>query len=155
MKVKFRFGIKSYSGTADDFNYANFADRNVVVGRMVPVDREITAQNENLGRKASNISVFYSEISDAYKEDLRAYAKKMYKLKAFRKQLAGNVYGLFTKVLWAASKDVDLPVNLEALSIDDTNLGSYDNILTVSDAVNKGYLPKVEGYENFVNPIAV
>ncbi len=147
MKVKFRFGIKSYSGTVDDFNYANFPDRNVVIGRMVPESREITTQNEVIGNTSNKIAQFYSQVSSAYKQDLELYSLKLYKQKEYQGQLAGNKYSSFTKIMWAASKDPDLPVNLDALNIDDANLGSYDNILTVKTAVEKGYLPKIDGYE--------
>ena len=153
MKVKFRFGIKSYSGTLDELNYANYEDRSVVIGRMLPTNREMTAQNENLGSKSSKISDFYLGTSDGYKADLKAYAKKMYNLKAYKNKLAGSGYTAFIKMMWAASQIVTNPIDIDSLSIDDLSMGSYNDISSVKTAIDKGFLPKVDGYEDYTNSI--
>lgn len=153
MKVKFRFGIKSYSGTLDELNYANFEDRSVVIGRMLPANREITAQNLTMGSRLTKISQLFAGVSEGFKADLTAYAKKMYKLKAYRKGVAGNKFSTFTKMIWEASKDTSSPLGIDSLSVDDMLLGSYSQISTVKDAIDNGYLPKVEDYESYSNPI--
>lgn len=154
MKVKFRFGIKSYSGTLDELNYANYEDRSVVIGRMLPVNRETTSQNENLKTNAQAISEFYSVVSDGFKEDLKAYAKKMYKLAPYRKQIAGNRYTVFVKLLWAVSRQESGAIDLTSLSIDDAQIGSYENFSSIKSAVENDLLPKVDGYEDYTNLMA-
>lgn len=154
MKVKFRFGIKSYSGTLDELCYVNYEDRSVVIGRMLPENREVTAQNLSIGSKMVKIAEFYSGVSDDFKSDLKAYAKKMYKLKAYSKGLAGNSYTTFIKMLWKASESIEDPIDLDSLSIDDLLLGSYSVIGSVKVAVENGFLPNVEGYEDYTNNIS-
>lgn len=155
MKVKFRFGIKSYSGTLDELTYANYEDRNVVIGRMMPENRELTAQNVSLGSKLVKVGVFYKVIADGFKDDLKAYTKKMYELNAFDGKLRGSHWSTFVKMMWKASQDADSPVDLESLSIDDLNLGSYNKIASVKVAIDNGYLPVVPGYEDFTSTITV
>ena len=154
MKVKFRFGIKSYSGTLDELNYANFEDRSVVIGRMLPANRELTEQNVTMGNKMNKIGEFYAGISDAFKADLKAYAKKMYNLKAYKKGIAGNTYSTFVKLLWEASKLDENPISIEALSVDDLLIGSYAVFDSVKVAVENDLLPKVDGYEDLTNSIS-
>lgn len=153
MKVKFRYGIKSYSGTLDELNFANYEERNVVIGRMLPVNREITSQNILIGGIMVNISNLYGAIEEDYKADLKAYSKKMYKLKKFDKQLAGNRYSTFVKMLFAASKDPSSSIDINSLSVDDLSLGAYEEIQTVANAVRYGYLPAVDGYELYTASI--
>lgn len=151
MKAKFKYGIKSYSGTLDGLNYANYAQSGVVIGRMVPENRRITDNNVSIGQKMIKISNLYEAVSELYKEDLTAYARKMFRLKAYRKNIAGNGYGVFVKMLWAASKDSESALDLLSLSVDDLEIGAYSKIDSVKEAVENGYLPKVKDYEVFVN----
>lgn len=151
MKAKFQYGIKSYSGTLDGINYANYAKSGVVIGRMVPENRTITAANVSMGAKMIKISNLYEATTVLYKEDLLAYSKKMYRLKPFRKNIAGNGYSVFVKMIWAASKAPDNPLDIMSLTVDDLEVGSYSQIETVKAAVENGYLPKVKDYELFEN----
>lgn len=153
MKVKFKFGIKSYSGTLDDLVYANYADRSVVVGRMLAENRELTEQNVTMGSRMSIISAVYGAASNDFKEDLAKYAKKMYKLKEFSKRIAGNSYSVFTKVIWNASKDTENPLDIDTLTVDDLEMGSLTQISDVKTIVENGYLPVVDGYETYQSSI--
>ncbi len=153
MKVKFKYGIRSYSGALDDLVYANYADRDVVIGRMLPRNHEITAQNIAMGSKAIALSTIYAEVSDGFKEDLAAYLKKMYQLKEYRGKIKGNTYTTFVKMMWGASKDSENPLDIESLSVDDLALGAYTQIENVKVAVENGYLPKVTGYEEYTKSI--
>ena len=147
MKVKFRFGVKSYSGTLDELNFANYSSRNVVVGRMLPENRETTEQNEKIKTNSQYISEFYRLVSDDFKKDLELYTMKMYNLKEYRNRIAGNKYSTFVKLMWAVSKLENGAIDLSSLSIDDAIIGSYENFSTVKSAVENGLLPVVEGYE--------
>lgn len=154
MKVKFRFGIKSYSGTLDELNYANYEDRSVVIGRMIPTNRELTAQNIDIKGKSNRISNLYLGVSEGFKTDMTAYAKKMYNLKPYRKQIAGNRYTIFMKMIWAASQAESNPLDIDSLSLDDLAIGTYTTIESVKTAIDNGFLPKVDGYEDFTSGIA-
>jgi hypothetical protein len=133
----------------------NYEDRSVVIGRMIPTNREITTQNVSMGSKMSKIGEFYEGVSEGFKSDLKSYTKKMYKLKAFKKGLAGNTYSTFVKMLWEASKNITNPIDLDSLSIDDLSLGSYSVIDSVKAAVENDMLPTVRGYEVYTNGMAI
>lgn len=78
MKVKFKFGIKSFSGTAEKMNFANYKSRGVTIGRVLPEQRKITEQNITMGEKMKKISEVYNATSDAYKKDLAGYTLRLY-----------------------------------------------------------------------------
>lgn len=152
MKLKLRLPFKNFSGTLDELNYASYGDRGTIV-RMLPVNRELTEQNEVIGSRASKIASFYAGVSDGFKQDLELYTLKMYNLKEFRNRIAGNKYSTFNKLMWAASKALTNPVDLDSLSVDDLSMGSYNTINTVKDIVDNGFLPKVDGYEELTATI--
>ncbi|MBI9032553.1 hypothetical protein JEZ13_11215 [bacterium] len=154
MKVKFRFGIKSYSGTLDELVYANYADRSIVIGRMLPKFEELTPQNISIQSKASLIANLYEAISDDFKADLTSYTKKMYKLKAFKDKLRGNAYSTYVKMIYSAANDTENQLDIDSLSADDLALGVYSQINSVQVAVENGYLPKVKGYEDYTNTLS-
>lgn len=147
MKAKFQYGIKSFSGKVDGMSYANYASRGVVIGRMMPENRKNTTNNVEMGNKLIKISNLYEAVTAAYKQDLELYSLKMYKLKPYRNRIAGNKFSTFVKMIWAASKDPDSPLDIMSLTTDDLEVGSYSQIETVKAAVENGYLPQVDGYE--------
>lgn len=153
-KVKFRFGIKSYSGTLDDLVYCNYSSRDVVIGRVQSESRELTQNNIDMGSKMTNIANLYSGASSAYKADLDTYAEKMFALPAYTGKLAGNKFSVFLKIVWAASQSDTDPVDLNSLNTDDILLGSYNTFETVSTAINNGFIPDVEGSELLTANIA-
>lgn len=153
MKATFKYGIKGYSGTFDSVNYANYKRSGVVIARMLPADREITEHNVSMGEKAKKISTLYVATSDAYKKDLAGYSKKMFRLKPFKNKIAGNGYSVFIKMLWAAAKDSENPLDLGSLSVDDLQVDAYTQISSVKIAVENGFLPKVANYEVYNSAI--
>ena len=72
----------------------------------------------------------------------------MYNLSDFKDRIRGNKYSTFVKMIWGASKVTNNPIDIDSLSVDDLQLGSYSVFDTVKDAVDNGFLPKVDGYEN-------
>lgn len=48
MKLKFRYGIKAFSGTLDELNFASYGSRGTV-GRMLPENREIALSQVEWG----------------------------------------------------------------------------------------------------------
>ncbi len=153
MKVKFRYGIKSYSGTLDELVFAAYEDRNVVIGRELPSGFERQAQHDVIANYSVKLGEFYRGLSEGFKSDLAAYSKQMYNLKAYSKKIAGSGYSVFVKMIWAASKDANSPVDVMSLSVDDISAGAYSMIESVKVAVDNGYLPLVEDYEVYTNTL--
>ena len=97
MKVKYKLGIKSYSGQADGLVYANFASRGVVIGKMPSIAREPTKQNLIIGNRSRMIANIYQSVSTAFKQNLELYTYKMYKLEEYQERISGNKYSTFCK----------------------------------------------------------
>lgn len=154
MKVKFRFGIKSYSGTVDEMTYSNYESRDVVIARMYNPSQVVTANNVAMGNKMIKIGEFYQDVEPLYKADLESYATKMFNLPAFQGKLSGNKFSVFVKLLWAASKAATNPIAIDSISIDDASLGSYPTIETISAAIAAGLLPDVADSDLYVANLA-
>ena len=155
MKVKYRLGIKSYSGKADGLVYANFANRGVVIGKMPAVGREPTEHNIMIGERSRKIATLYKEVSDAYKQDLELYTYKMYNLEDYRERIAGNKYSTFCKLIWSAVKDSQDPLDLDSVTTHGITNDNCSQIISVKVAVEKGYLPQVDGYEELTSTIKI
>ena len=153
MKVKFRYGIKNYSGKLDELVYASYDSRNVVIGRMLPRFSELTPQNIAIKTNANIIAEFYRAVSDAFKQDLELYTMKLYKTKAYRDRIAGNKYSTFNKLIYASTKDASNPLDITSLSTDDLSMGVYSQLENVKTCVENGYLPEVDGYEELTASI--
>ena len=149
MKARFQYGIKSYSGYLDGIVYMNYKRGGVVIGRMVPEQNTVTAANVLMGEKMIKISSIYAVATQAYKDDLKAYALKMFQLKQFDGKVSGNGFSVFVKMIWAASKDPDNPLDIMSLTTDDLAVGAYEQFDTVRAAVENGLLPQVFEYEEY------
>ncbi|PKN74082.1 MAG: hypothetical protein CVU50_00460 [Candidatus Cloacimonetes bacterium HGW-Cloacimonetes-3] len=67
MKVQFKYGIKTYSGTADEMTYGSYRDGSVCIGRKYVVP-SLTAQNTSLGAKLKNLADVFGDCSSGYKD---------------------------------------------------------------------------------------
>ncbi len=153
MKVKYRLGVKSYSGKVDGLVYANFASRNVVIGKMQSAGRPATEQNILIGNRSRMIAQIYKDISPAYKQNLELYTYKMYNLEEYQERIAGNKYSTFCKLIWRAIGDSENPLDLEAIIIHGLTLDKCLQIKSIKEVVINGYLPEVPGYEELTAEI--
>ncbi|MCK9310485.1 MAG: hypothetical protein M0P99_09445, partial [Candidatus Cloacimonetes bacterium] len=117
MKVQFKYGIKTYSGTADDMTYGSYRDGDVCIGRKYKSPR-ITTQNTTMGAKLKNLANVYGDISSDYKNDLKAYAIKHEKL-VTRDKLAPNAFAIFVKMMFLFSKLDEGHIDLSTLTYSD------------------------------------
>lgn len=153
MKATFKYGIKSFSGTIDDLNFANYRSRGITIARQVPVSRRITDQNIVMGESMKRISAVYNATSEYFKKELTYYTLRLYNTKEYQEGLAGNRFSTFVKMIWNASKDLEKPLDISSLSVDDLEIGAYEQIGSVKVAVENGFLPKVNNYEIFDSSI--
>lgn len=149
MKIKFKYGIKSFSGLFDEMIFANYERDKLVIGRMYNPSPRVSENNEIMGTIMQNISKLWTGISLAYKKDCKRYAYKMFGLPEFDGKISGNGFSVFVKILWAASKGPEPQLDLMHLSVDDLELDAYQQIRTIKDCVENGYLPVVDGYEAY------
>jgi len=147
MKVKFKYGIKSFSGTHDEMVFANYENFGVVIGRMMPEKRELTENQILMGNRLGKISSLWNLVSSGYKEDMIAYAVKFSLLPERTGTVGVNAFSIFVKAIYAASKSETNPLHIDSINADDLEMGSYDMIDNVVDMVDAGFLPVVSGYE--------
>lgn len=147
MKIKFKYGIKSFSGLFDEMIFANYQRDKVVIGRMYNPSPKITENNWTMGAKMQGISKIWGATSPAYKKDFKVYSYKMFGLPMFDGKVSGNGFSAFVKAMWGASKDTENPLDLLSLSLDDLEVDAYLQIKSVKVCVENGYLPVVDGYE--------
>lgn len=150
MKVKFKYGIKSYSGLLDEMVFCNYKARDVVIGREYNPSQRITTNNTKMGQCMVNIVMIYNATTEAYKAQLTEYAQKMFMLPEYQGKLAGNKMTVFLKMMWAWANTQAGAETLLNLSLDDFSLGAYEDLVNIKVAVDNGYLPAVDGYEDYL-----
>lgn len=145
MKVKFKYGIRTYSGTVDEMTYGSYRDGVVCIGRKY-VSQNLTAQNVSMGEKMKNLGTLYRAASSSYKQNLKAYAVQNGRQNVKKDQLVPTAYAIFTKMMFAWEKDSDGAVNLAGVTLEDIQSGNAA-VESVATAVEAGYLAPVFGYE--------
>ena len=144
MKVIFKYGISTYSGTIDQMVYGSYRDGKLCIGREYVYPR-LTVQNETIGARGSNLSKLWSEGSADYKADLKAYAQLNGSENVRKTQLPPNSYALWIKLMHAWAED-NPSVDLSTLTGEDFGLSGGD-VSTVKNAITNGYLAKVSEYD--------
>jgi len=142
MKVIFKFGIKTYSGTVDDMTFGSYRKHSLCIGRKYVTPR-ITTQNTSMGAKIKNLANIYGDVTALYKADLKTYTAK-YASIAPKDKLAPNAFAIFVKMLFLFSKLDEGHIELSTLTYTDLQTLGGD-ISSISDAVDNGYLPNVTG----------
>lgn len=113
-----------------------------------------TEQNDFIGEVSKNMSRNVYQLPEESIEDLKKYAKKYKDIPYFgdrHKIRAGNWFAVWTLLLWNAAKNEGTTEDLNSATPKD--ILNPAGVGTVADAVNMGYLPRVEGYESLTNPL--
>ena len=74
MKVNFKYGIRTYSGSMDEMTYGSYRKNTICIGRKKVIPR-ITENNTLIGSKTKNLAAIYASISGNYKQELKQYAQ--------------------------------------------------------------------------------
>lgn len=142
MKVKLKYGIRTYSGTTDGMTYCSYRKGTVCIGRKHTLPRP-TAQNTSMGIIMKNLAKVYAAVSPGYKADLKTYAAR-YEKKVPSNKVAPGAYPLFVKMLFLFAELDAEHVDLATITHSDLlTVGS--DIMSIADAVDNGYLPNVSG----------
>ena len=110
-----------------------------------------TATNETRGKEFANLGVQYRDLSAAAKIDFQDYARKYRLLPASGSGdmavRANNGMACFVKMMWNIKKEAGESVNLASIVLSDiTTLYFADS---VKACINAGFLPAVDGYEEY------
>jgi len=151
MKVKFKYGIRTYSGTVDEMTYGSYKDDEVCIGRQW-VMPTLTDNNSALGSVAKNLSTLWASASAGYKADFKTYAQRYGKQISEPDKLPPTGYSLWVKAMYAWAKDEDPALDLSTLIFEDiVTLGG--KVATVATCVSNEYLPSVSPVDDLIAEI--
>lgn len=145
MKVKFKYGIATYSGTIDEMVYGCYRDHKLCIGREYVYPR-LTVHNDNLGKTGSNLAILWAGASPEYKADLKTYAQRNGNENVPKTQYPPNGYALWVKALHAW-QDKTPSIDISTLTVEDFELGGA-SVSTVKNAIENGFLKKVANYDD-------
>ena len=151
MKVTFKYGIGSFSGTVDNATYWATARKTGSVMRkwVLPT---ATTQNESLGKIAANIKTIWSDVTAEYKADMKNYCRRDFNENSNPEDpFASRVsnYAMFVKLLYAFQKANSASVNLETITISDIRSLFTDEMSSVFASIQAGYLRSVSDSSDF------
>ena len=144
MKVKFKYGIATYSGKLDEMVYGSYNDGKLCIGRDF-VYPTLNANHELLGSVGANLSALWAEASAGYKADLKTYAHRNKMDNVPKTRLAPSAYALFIKLMYAWQADD--PEHVELSSVTGTDVDSLGSkIASIKACVENGMLPAVSTF---------
>ena len=73
MKVKFKFGIQTYSGTVDEMTFGSYRKNSLCIGRKY-VTPKLTDNNTSMGAKLKNLAIVHGSVTSGYLDELKTYA---------------------------------------------------------------------------------
>ncbi len=151
MKVKFKYGIRNYSGTLDEMTYSAFKRGNICIGRKY-VKPRYTPQNELLGAILSNLASVWRDTGIDYREDLRTYAQRRNAETRNNGKLQVNAFSFFLKMMYAWHESDPQHNDLTTVTVADLVI-SESEVCTISGAVAAGFLPPIAEYDDLVSEI--
>lgn len=142
MKVKFNYGIKTYSGTLDNMTFGSYRKNSVCIGREY-VSPRITENNLSMSAKMKNLALVFSSVSSGYKDDLKSYALAN-QANVPKGKLPPSSYAIFVQMMFKFAKLDEGHIDLATVTYGDlSTLG--EDISTIAAAVSNGYLQSVPG----------
>ncbi len=149
MKVNLDLIGKALIGRIGKLVFYRFKKSNVLIARAYKKPR-LTQNNFDLRTKAKNLGVFYHNVSDGYKRDLRNYATNLNN-ETIGDSCIYNMYNVFIKMMYGLKRiypEVDLKTITPEIVIEE----GYP-VDTISHAVDACTLPEVKFSNEFTNPI--
>lgn len=148
MKVKFKYGIGSYSGTLDLATFYETKNGNASFMRRWVKPRQ-TDNNVELGAVGKNLAIIWAEASANYKADMTTYCQ-LYNayFKDEENVFQANIskYAMFTKMLYAFAEASGSAVDLKSLNYGDLDT-LFPEVTKLASACEEGFLPFVPGAE--------
>ncbi len=144
MKVKFKYGIRTFSGTLDEMTYGSYRNGGVCIGRRW-VYPKLTDNHSSMGAKLKNIGIVYRAASSGYKDDLTVYCVRNGRQNVPKTKLVPSSYAIFVKMMFAWAKESGGLIDLSSVDIEDVQ-GATAGINTIADAVENGFIKAVTDY---------
>jgi hypothetical protein len=140
MKVIFKFGIKTYSGTVDEMTFGSYRKHSLCIGRKY-VTPKLTANNTLMGTVMKNLADVYGDVSSDYKDDLKVYAQRN-SANIPSGKIPPTSFAIFVKMLYLFSELDSEHIDLATVTYSDLQTLGGD-IASIADAVENGYLANV------------
>lgn len=150
MKVTFKYGIRTFSGTLDEMTFGSYRDGNLCIGRDYVIPK-LTDNNTLMGSVMKNLATIYGAISTGYKTDLKLYATRR-AASIPTTQLAPNGFATFVKMMYCFSDLGAGHIDLASVTYEDLETVGAE-ISTVALAISNGYLHTVSGADELSNLI--
>ncbi len=148
MKVKFKFGIATYSGTIDEITFGSYRDDTVCIGRKWVMPR-LTENNTQMGSALKNLASIWGSVSSGYKDEMKTYAAKNI-INVPKGQLPPTSFSIWIRMMYLFSDMNEGHIDLATVTYSDLQTVAED-ILSISVAVENGYLAEVPGYETLTS----
>ena len=145
MKVIFKYGISTYSGTIDQMVYGSYRDGKLCIGREYVYPR-LTEYNELLGSIAKNLSTLYAAASVDYKADLKTYCQRNGSENVPKTKLPPTAYAIFIKLMYAWQKSDPEHVDLASLTESDIGTLGQGIVDTLKSAIDSDLLASVSDH---------
>ena len=144
MKVQFKYGIGTYSGTLDELTFGSYFKNRVCIARKYVVPR-LTDQNSLIGSKMKNLAVIYGNVSANYKIELKQYAS-LHSVLTPKGKLPATSYALWVKMMFQFAKADPEHIDLTSLTYTDLQTVG-DDIISIAAAVTNGFMENGPGVE--------
>jgi len=151
MKVKFKYGIKTYSGTVNDMTYGSFRKGNVCIGRNY-VYPKLTENNIQKGKIVRNLALVYHDASEFYIDDLKTYAERNGSQNTPKDKLIPTAFALFLKMMYNWYESDPEHIDLTTVTVADI-VAMEAEVETIAGAVEAGFLPYISIYEDLTAEI--
>jgi len=153
MKVKFKYGIQTYSGTIDEMVYGSYRDDKLCIGReyVYPI---LTDNNHAKGAVAKNLATVYHNASPDYVLDLKTYCIRNGQENVPKSKLIPTAFSMFLKMMYAWYDSDPEHVDLSTVTIGDIIALDAD-VKTLARAVEADFLPYISVSDDLTNPIQV
>jgi len=147
MKVKFKFGIQTYSGTVDEMVFGSYRNGTLCIGRKY-VYPTITENNTSKGTIMKNLATVWADVSSGYKDEMKTYALRN-AVNIPKNMLPPTSFSIWLKMMFLFSELDSGHIDLSTVTYTDIQTVGED-ILSIAVAVENDYLASVEGADELI-----
>jgi hypothetical protein len=145
LKVTFEWPFKTYSGTQDEMTYMSYCKGHLCLGRGWE-KQDNTANNARLAHTTQNLKNIWDNANQAYKEDVKQYARKFKAQKLKRGQYPPAAFAIFLRMIYGWQRSLEEQVDLSTLTVEEIVIAGSP-ARSVALAVGAQLLTPVSGYE--------
>jgi len=138
MKVHFKWGIATYSGTRDEMTFESYREHHICIGRkwFIPTPNLQTAK---IPAVAKNLRVVWKTANQAYKDDYTTYATRNKKQNYRLDEFPPTAFVLFVHAMYAWFDTDPTHIDLTAITVADIVTRDAD-VRTVTRSIEAGFL---------------